>query len=194
MDRARKPWLRGAIALGVMGAMAASVLISPASAHLGKFGHMKKHIKKIATQRINALVPAMITAADNLRETKMFTLADGGSQTILTHGPFTITANCDLDAAGQDTANILISTTQDNSSFDAWDENDDFDIADPATERNWGADISVPANTTEVEANVGDGVAVAPDGTTLVLVSLYTAVNPPFAADRCAFAGANVLA
>jgi hypothetical protein len=52
----------------------------------------------------------------------------------------------------------------------------------------------VAANTTEVEANVGDGVAVAPDGTTLVLVSVYTAVNPPFALNTCAFAGAHVLA
>jgi hypothetical protein len=186
----RRSWTRPVIALAALGVLTVAALAAPASAHLGSFGHLKGHIKKIARK----VAKQEISKADTVRETRLFTLPDGGSQALLTHGPFTLTANCDLDVGGNDTANVLISTTQDNSSFDADDENDDFDVADLATARDWASPISVPADTTEVEANVSDGVAVAPDGTTLVLASIYTAVNPPFAPNACAFAGAHVLA
>jgi hypothetical protein len=197
MEKKARGRVRGMLALGLLGALVTGLISSPVGAHFVP-SHEKKHVVKIArqqaTRRINALVPGMIAAADSVRETKMFTLGDGESRTVVQHGAFTVTANCDLDAGANDTANMLIATTQDNSSFDSWDENDDFDIGDLATDRDWGPPITVAANTTEAEANVGDGVAVAPDGTTLVLVSAYTAVNPPFALDRCAFAAAHVVA
>jgi hypothetical protein len=192
----RSKWW-GAVSLGAVGLVGLALIASPVGAHFVP-RHEKGHVKKIARQqanaRITARVPGMIAAADTVRETKMFTLADGESRTVIQHGPFTVTATCDLDVGANDTATMLIATTQNNSSFDASDENDDFDTGDLAADRDWGEPITVAANTTEVEANVGDGVAVAPDGTTLVLVSVYTAVNPPFAADRCAFAGAHVIA
>jgi hypothetical protein len=192
MRTARKPWLRGVVTLGLVGAVAASLLISPAGAHITTFGHLKKHIKKIANQRIKALVPGMISAADNVRETRRFTLADGGSQVILQHGPFTVTAGCDLDAAGQDIATLLIATSQDNSSFDASDELDDFDTTTPADERDWGSQINVAADTLEVEDQTG--VAIAPDGTTLILAGAMTAVNLPSAPNTCGFAAVHILA
>lgn len=115
MDRARKPWLRGAIALGVMGAMAASLLISPASAHLGKFGHLKKHIKKIATQRINALVPAIVTqvgdprytAKENVETFSAVLDANGATQTLATNGPLRLFARCTINDAGNDRVEVL---------------------------------------------------------------------------------------
>jgi hypothetical protein len=154
----------------------------------------KGKVKKIAKQQIKKLVPGMIEDADNVVETAHFLLSDGESRVIISHGPFTVTANCDLDAAGQDTANMLIATSQDNSSFDASDENDDFDVADLPADRDWGSAISVAANTTEVEGNIGDGAAISPTGTTLILLNTWTSVNPPFALDRCGFAAAHLLA
>ena len=128
---------------------------------------------------------------DDLRVIAPFTLADGQTADILTHGPFTITATCQINAAGDDIARILIATTQDNSSFDAWNETDDFDIATPETNRNFGPIVTVATGTTEVEASVIGGVAIAPDGTTIYLVDAYSAVNAPFAsAGSCSFSAA----
>jgi len=182
---------RGVAILAV--AVLAVAVVSPAfsAAPLTK-AKVKKIAKKVAKKQINTLVPGMIAAADNVKETPHFLLTDGQSRVIITHGPFTVTANCNLDEAGQDIAEMLISTTVDNSSFDASDENDDFDIADLADERDWGGRIDVAANTTEVEGNP-NGAAVAPDGTMLVLLNSWTSANPPFAPDRCGFAATHLL-
>lgn len=181
MDRARKPWLRGAIALGVMGAMAASLLISPASAHLGKFGHLKKHIKKIATQRINALVPGMIGALA-IEETELvrwgpIKLNVGtADQTIGTFGPFTLKAQClDSDATADTDINIRVgvTTTENNSSlnqyygttdddFDTGEDGDWYDFIDGNEAQNNPGD---PQNM----QTFGDGFAyaAAPSGASL---------------------------
>jgi hypothetical protein len=195
MEKKARSSLRGMLAFGLVAAVVTG-LVSPVSAHFFPSDE-RKHVKKIARQqanrRINALVPGMIAAADTVRETRSFTLGDGESRTVIQHGPFTVTANCDLDAGANDTATMLIATTVDNSSFDANDENDDFDVADLATDRDWGGPITVTANTTEVEGNI-TGIAIAPDGTTLILAGAFTSVNPPYALDRCGFAAAHILA
>ncbi len=179
-------------ALGVVAvAVLALAVVSPA---FSAAPVTKAQIKKIAKKQIKKLVPGMIADADNLVETKRFQLGDGQSQVILTHGPFTLTASCDLDVAGDDEAYLRISTTQDNSSFDAEDETNDLDANTPATDRDWGPVIDVTADTTDIEANVANGVAVAPDGTTLVMVSVMTAVSLPSSPNTCSFAGAHVVA
>jgi hypothetical protein len=128
---------------------------------------------------------------DDLRVIAPFDLTNGQSADILTHGPFTFTATCQINAAGDDIARILISTTQDNSSFDAWNEADDLDAATPETNRNFGPNVTVATGTTEVEANNLGGVAIAPDGTTIYLVDAFSAVNAPFApAGSCSFSAA----
>jgi hypothetical protein len=185
MTDRRKGLLRG---VGVLAALLlAAGAISPA---FSATTLTRAKVKKIARKQINKLVPGMIAAADNVKETKYFTLTDGGSRVLITHGPFTVTADCDLDAAGQDIARILISTTQDNSSFDASDELDDFDVATPADERDWGSQVNVTADTLEVEDQTG--VAIAPDGTTLVLLGSLTLTNRT--PDTCGFAAAHLLA
>jgi hypothetical protein len=195
MDHGRKPWLRGAIALGVMGAMAASLLISPASAHLGKFGHMKKHIKKIATQRINALVPGMI-GAQAIEETELvrwgpIKLNIGqADQPVGTFGPFTLTASCDQPggAGTPERARVLIKTSEDNSAFDSNDgDEDDFDAADPAEQ--WAEFTAATENVQEITTeDDGDAHAASPSGT--VIRGVGNTLATSFAGVDCFFAGA----
>jgi hypothetical protein len=170
MDRARKPWLRGAIALGVMGAMAASLLISPASAHLGKFGHLKKHMKKIATQRINALVPGMI-GSQAIEETELvrfgpIKMATGAAdQTLGTFGPFTVKASCDDEGGGVEEAQAFIETTVAGSIFDSywWGTEAPFDPSDSNAPIIWNE-----SQTTGLGSGyLGIGHAEAPNGTSL---------------------------
>jgi hypothetical protein len=183
MDRTRFGRALAILAIAVL----AVAVVSPA---FSATTLTKAKVKKIAKKQINKLVPRMIADADNVKETKYFTLTDGGSRVLVTHGPFTVTADCDLDAAGQDIARILISTTQDNSSFDASDELDDFDAASLADERDWGSQVNVVADTLEVEDQTG--VAIAPDGTTLVLLGSLTLTNRT--PNTCGFAAAHLLA
>jgi hypothetical protein len=54
------------LALLLVGSLVGGVMLSPASAHLRRFGHLKTHMREVArkqaTQRINALVPDRIQA------------------------------------------------------------------------------------------------------------------------------------
>jgi hypothetical protein len=126
---------------------------------------------------------------DDLKVVAPFNLTTSQSADILMHGPFTVTASCEINVGGNDSARILITTTQDNSSMDAWDEDDDFDVAD--TDLDFGPPVIVATGTTEVEANnVAGGVAIAPDGTTIETLAAFSAVNAPFApAGSCSFSG-----
>ena len=56
------------------------------------------------------------------RLVKPFDLTNGQKKVMVSSGPLKLTARCDINVGGNDTARILISTTQNNSSFDAWDE------------------------------------------------------------------------
>jgi hypothetical protein len=44
----RRIWFRGVATLGVVGVVAAALLVSPAGAHIDGWSHLKGHIKKIA--------------------------------------------------------------------------------------------------------------------------------------------------
>jgi len=63
-------WYRGVVTLGVVGVVAAALLISPAGAHLGKFGHLKAHIKKIAKK---VAKQEAATAVGNLAQGEIYT-------------------------------------------------------------------------------------------------------------------------
>jgi hypothetical protein len=121
-------------------------------------------------------------------------LTNGGSHVMASSGPLTITATCDINSGGQDVAKQLISTTQNNASFDAWDELEDLDTGTPATSRDFGPPISVATGSSEIEANVDDGVAISADGHFIHLVSTMSAVNLPSApAGTCTFSGSFVV-
>jgi len=123
-----------------------------------------------------------------------FHLAYGGQQTIATVGPFTLTAKCIQDgtspfgALHQDMAEILISTTQNGSVFDASDAKrggpaatDFLNTDTPEDQRVWSL-LSEGTDGASYASDVNaDGAAQAPDGTTIEQIqdSSGAAVNLP---------------
>jgi hypothetical protein len=134
---------------------------------------------------------ASANALSFLKHVTPFSLGNGETRVVLTHGPFTLTATCAINSGGQDIARLLISTSVDNATFDAWDETDNFNTATPEADRNFGAEVDVATGTLEVEANVGDGVALAPSGAAIHLIDALTTVNSPALGGpgRCGFNG-----
>jgi hypothetical protein len=63
----RRTLVRGGITLAVLAALAGAMVVAPAGAHVtSKFGHLKKHIKKIAKQEANKAVAADNAAAEGI--------------------------------------------------------------------------------------------------------------------------------
>jgi hypothetical protein len=109
-------------------------------------------------------------------------IAPGGPDVVVDKsGALTIVAHCDTTGP---TADLYVRTTQAHSTMDAWDQNNDFGPAD--TTINWGA----PSGT--FEANVKDGVAVAPDGSFITMVSNGIGYNIGSSPGKCIFVGANI--
>jgi hypothetical protein len=105
-------------------------------------------------------------------------------QVVDQNGALSIVAHC--DTTGPE-AHLFVRTTLDHSTMDAWDQNNDFGPAD--TEINWGRPN---AGSGSYEANVADGVAVAPDGSVIIMVSNATGYDLGSAPSQCIFVGANV--
>lgn len=104
-----------------------------------------------------------------------FTLTNGQEQQIYQRGAFTLTATCSINEGGTDFARILISTSVNNSSFDAEDTEEDLDTATPAVDREFL--VAEPATTDpEIDSN-SDGSAFAPDGSEIAGAELTAAVN-----------------
>jgi hypothetical protein len=59
----RRTLVRGGITLAVLAAMAAAMVVSPAGAHITTFGHVKKHIKKIAKKEATTVFDSKIGPA-----------------------------------------------------------------------------------------------------------------------------------
>jgi len=117
-----------------------------------------------------------------------FTLTNGGSQQILQHGAFTLTATCSINEGGNDYARVLIATTVDNSSFDGSDGEADLDIGTPAADREY-ADASTTTGNPSFDQE-SDGAAFAPDGTEILGSDAYAGVNlPADPVGTCRFGG-----
>ena len=106
-----------------------------------------------------------------------FTLTNGGTQQILQHGAFTLTATCSINEAGTDHARVLIATSVDNAAFDGSDTETDLDIGTPATDREY-ADASNTTGNPSFDQE-SDGAAIAPDGTEILGNDAYAGVNLP---------------
>jgi len=117
-----------------------------------------------------------------------FTLTNGGSQQMLQHGAFTLTATCSINEGGNDFARVLISTTVDNSSLDGSDTTEDLDVGTPATNREY-ASVSNLTGTPAFNQE-SDGAAIAPDGTEILGQDAYAGVNlPADPVGTCRFGG-----
>jgi hypothetical protein len=115
-----------------------------------------------------------------------FALTDGQTKDVLKSGPFTLTARCTISVAG-DTAEILISTTQDHAAFDAADSDADLTSSDPEAGRQFV--VATGPNGTPQFSRVADGVALAPDGTEIDGATLFAGVNVLGFTSQCVFGG-----
>ena len=91
-----------------------------------------------------------------------FTLADGQTRDIFVNGPLRYTARCTIDAGGVDRAEILISTTQNHSAFDADDITPNL-LANSPESRRMYVYAEAPTGRPEFRAE-DDGTAIAPGG------------------------------
>ena len=87
-------------------------------------------------------------------------LGDGQTQQILSSGPLTYTASCDIGSGGLDTAEILISTSQSHAAFDGEDITPNLLTSSPASARIY-AHVEGPTGQPIFKAQ-DDGTAVAP--------------------------------
>jgi hypothetical protein len=59
----KRSLVRGGITLAVLAALAAAMVVAPAGAHVtGKFGHLKKHMKQVATKVFNQKIGSATVA------------------------------------------------------------------------------------------------------------------------------------
>jgi hypothetical protein len=100
-------------------------------------------------------------------------------------GPFTLTANCTINATNVDTATIGIETSLNNAAYIGENEDADFGVADPPIV--YVEASSTPTGTPAIDE---DGpLAIAPDGTELFGHQLYAGVNTLGEAGKCRFGG-----
>ena len=110
---------------------------------------------------------------------------------MLTHGPFTVTARCFINQIASDDADILISTSQAHSAFHGFTNNPDFNPTDPESKRSLiGVDGLTGLAQFESSARA---TAVAPDGSEIREMVLYTGVNLFGQVGRCTFGGLAIL-
>ena len=177
--------------------------------------HIKKHQvtrSRIATRSIDSALVAddSLTGADVLesslakvpdadkldgKDSSQFasatalsrlTLANGQTQLLFASGRLSLAARCTISPGG-DTAEVLITTTQDNSAFDAADSDPDLDVLDPEAGRQFV--VATGTSGTPAFSRVADGFAIAPDGSEIKGASLYAGVNVLGVAGQCAFGG-----
>lgn len=112
-----------------------------------------------------------------------FTLTNGGSQPVVSHGPFTLTATCTINQGGVDTAAVEITTSQNNSAFAGEQEPGDFDIGDTFPY------VEAVVATPNPEFQEDSGAAIAPDGSEILGHQLYAGVNIFGQPGVCRFGG-----
>ena len=136
---------------------------------------------------LGTLTDRVATIENGLVRLPPLKLLNGQSQTFFQAGPLTLTARCTInDAMGEDTAAILISTTQDHATFDASDEADDLLIATAEADRQFAVATGTPTGTPEVENQ--EATAAAPDGT-FFTGEIIIGVNVLNSPGMCTFAG-----
>jgi len=130
-------------------------------------------------------------ARDRIVDVPRFSLGDGQQRQVYQRGPFTLTATCDLNVTTLsgviDSADILVSTTQDHSVMDGFALNPDLGPGDPPAERVL-ISVSPPDGVKDFESSA-DGTMVAPDGTEIRSAVLYAGVNIHNEPDKCFFGG-----
>jgi hypothetical protein len=115
-----------------------------------------------------------------------FTLGNGGTQTVGTFGPFTLTATCAINQGGFDRARILVTTSENNSAYIGEAEDADFDVGDElgyVEADNEGLGTGTPA------IDEDGPMAISPSGTELLGHQLYAGANLLGQVGVCRFGG-----
>jgi hypothetical protein len=204
MEKRRHGWLRPVLAIGVLGALTAALLTSPANAHLTTFSHLKQHIKKIATKiakkQARTIVQTTVGPTIFIEETELvrfgpINLNLGQNQTIGTFGAgsFTFTARC-VDSAGSTQGIVEITTSRNNSAMQSNDDDfDDFDTGDTAW---WAEDTGGLTATGTQEINSeedGEGHAWSPNGIVIEGVGTAIVTNPENVSADCSIGGSFLI-
>ena len=101
-----------------------------------------------------------------------FTLGNGGSQVVGVFGPFTLTATCAINQAGSDLAQIIVTTSENNSAFIGEAEDADFDVGDGL---GYVEASNVVTGTPAIDED--SAMAASPSGTEILGHQLYAGVN-----------------
>lgn len=114
-----------------------------------------------------------------------FTLSNGQTRQILKQGAFTLTARCFINnSRSQDVSEIDITTSQAHSAVHGFDRVADLGPASGAQM----VGVQPATGTPDFEASA-QGTAVAPDGTEIRSMVLYSGVNLYGQIGKCAFGG-----
>ena len=139
MEKRRRGWLRPVLAIGVLGALTAALMTSPANAHLTTFSHLKKHIKKIATkiakQQARTIVqttvgPTLFVEETELTRSGPVTASSGETKTLVEAQGFRWELRCTATDTAIDIENV---SGGDDSAFDdnvGGPDVNDFDVGD----------------------------------------------------------------
>jgi hypothetical protein len=127
-----------------------------------------------------------------------FTMGEG-ERTVATVGPLRVHTECDLDVDDGggfliDVGRILVSTSEDNSTFDDnhQDEFSDWDVADsPALA--FSNDTDADDFDIEATGNGAGAIATAPGGASLTITNEAVGLNLFDQPDTCYFAGVVVV-
>ncbi|MEX0993378.1 MAG: hypothetical protein WDZ37_05210 [Solirubrobacterales bacterium] len=158
------------------------------NAILGKYVLESSLGKVPDADRIDGLDSSTFEQSSKFRRVAVFSLANLESRDMVALGPLKLSAKCKINAAGQDDAQIIISTTQERSAFAAAGATKpDFGPATPEVERIYSAASGNPTGTVAVEDDTA-GMAVAADGIQFVS-QLWAGVNLFGQAGRCQFGG-----
>jgi hypothetical protein len=120
-----------------------------------------------------------------------FTLTDGQTKVVLTSGPFKYTARCEINSAGIDSAEILISTTDSHSASDGYTIAPDFSSSSPESARRY-AYVEAPTRQPGFKGQ-NDGTAIAPGGGEVRSTVWYVGVNLFNTTNRCYFGGFAII-
>ncbi len=141
----------------------------------------------------SATTATTATTANALKGRTPFTFfMPAGIRSIVAIGPFTVKANCEINnGSGDDNAELQLYTSVDGASMDdnSGDEFSVFNIGDNP------ADMLSESETSgepEIEADEGQLVAVAPNGTTIATENQAVGANIANHPGQCFFAGTVV--
>ena len=112
--------------------------------------------------------------------------------TLLTSGPLKYKATCEINNAGTDTAEILISTTENHSAFDGDAITPDLLTTSPASDRIYAHVESTPTGKPAFKAQ-DDGTSVAPGGGEVRSTVWYVGINIFNKPGHCFFGGYAII-